>query len=237
MSYGLAAFGMPDTSWAWESDGPRFNIYTQGYEKADGRGRFVFKTKPAYPPDTNGSRWPTSVPTLALEPFRLGEFQQKGLTVGPAEQTDAGRFVHRRALGESVNWFAGGSTISGFERSDLDSFTFAPRGLTFSQAHLRPEIPCRRGGPDFSSAPACHADSRGWSGATRHDYGLSGIIGFPGARGCSIVSMICSRHAWRRNGIATSTACSTTAASPGRGTWKSPATRAARISTSRPLRT
>lgn len=31
----LAAFGMPDTSWAWESDGPRFNIYTQGYEKAD----------------------------------------------------------------------------------------------------------------------------------------------------------------------------------------------------------
>ena len=56
----LAAFGMPDTSWAWESDGPRFNIYTQGYEKADvDAGGSYSKT------DTSGSRWPTSVPTLA----------------------------------------------------------------------------------------------------------------------------------------------------------------------------
>ena len=52
----LAAFGMPDTSWAWESDGPRFNIYTQGYEKAD------VDEGGSY---TSGSRWPTSVPTLA----------------------------------------------------------------------------------------------------------------------------------------------------------------------------
>lgn len=29
--------------------------------------------------------------------------------------------------------------------------------------------------------------------------------------------MICSRHAWRRNGIATSTACPTTAAFAGKG--------------------
>lgn len=65
------------------------------------------------------------------------------------------------ALGESVNWFAGGSIISGFEDQIWDSFTFAPRGgLTFSPTY---DLKFHVGAAGLISPvrPLGHADSRG----------------------------------------------------------------------------
>ena len=93
------------------------------------------RRKPAYPPDTNGFTLAYKRSDFSWSHSDSVNFSKKGLTVGPAEQADAGRFVHG-ALGESVNWFAGGSIISGFEDRIWDSFTFAPRGgLTFSPTY------------------------------------------------------------------------------------------------------
>ena len=74
----LAAFGMPDTSWAWERTG-RASTYTRrAMKKADvDEGGSYSKTETAYPPDTNGLRWPISVPLTLAGAIRLGEFQQR----------------------------------------------------------------------------------------------------------------------------------------------------------------
>ena len=156
----LAAFGMPDTSWAWESDGPRFNIYTQGYGKADvDEGGSYSKTETGV---SAGYKWFTLAYKRSDFSWSHSDsvnFSKKG---SPWDQLNKLTLdaSFNGALGESVNWFAGGSIISGFEDQIWDSFMFASRRLDLL-AHLRPEIPCRRGGPDFSGASACHADSRG----------------------------------------------------------------------------
>ena len=98
----LAAFGMPDTSWAWESDGPRFNIYTQGYEKADvDEGGSYSKTETGV---SAGYKWFTLAYKRSDFSWSHSDsvnFSKKG---SPWEQADAGRFVQWRSgrVGELV---------------------------------------------------------------------------------------------------------------------------------------
>ena len=177
----LAAFGMPDTSWAWESDGPRFNIYTQGYEKADvDEGGSYSKTETGV---SAGYKWFTLAYKRSDFSWSHSDsvnFSKKG---SPWDQLNKLTLdaSFNGALGESVNWFAGGSIISGFEDQIWDSFTFAPRGgLTFSPTY---DLKFHVGAAGLISPvrplvmPIVGAEWR-----NEHDYGLSGIIGFPGTR-------------------------------------------------------
>ena len=177
----LAAFGMPDTSCAWESDGPRFNIYTQGYEKADvDEGGSYSKTETGV---SAGYKWFTLAYKRSDFSWSHSDsvnFSKKG---SPWDQLNKLTLdaSFNGALGESVNWFAGGSIISGFEDQIWDSFTFAPRGgLTFSPTY---DLKFHVGAAGLISPvrplvmPIVGAEWR-----NEHDYGLSGIIGFPGTR-------------------------------------------------------
>ena len=132
----LAAFSMPRLGWAEQPDGPRFNIYTQGYEKADvDEGGSYSKTESGV---SVGYKWFTLGYKRSSYSWSHSDsvnFSKKG------EPWDEMNKLSLDAsfdgyLNDTVSWFAGGTIISGFEDQVWDSFTFAPRGgLTFSPSY------------------------------------------------------------------------------------------------------
>ena len=177
----LAMFAMPGTSLAWESDGPRFSIYTQGYEKADvDEGGSYSKTETGV---SAGYKWFTLAYKRSDYSWSHSDsvnFSRKG---APWDQLNKLTLdaSFNGSLSESVSWFAGGSIVSGFEDQIWDSFTFAPRGgLTFSPNY---DFKFHIGAAGLISPvrplvlPMVGAEWR-----NEHDYGLSAIVGFPGTR-------------------------------------------------------
>ena len=177
----LAAIGMPDASWAWESDGPRFNIYTQGYEKANvDEGGSYSKTETGV---SAGYKWFTL--SYKRSDFSWSDSDSVNFSKKDSPWDQLNKLTldasFNGALSESVSWFAGGSLISGFEDQIDESFTFAPRGgLTFTPTY---DLKFHVGAAGLISPvrplvlPLVGAEWR-----SEHDYGLSGIIGFPGTR-------------------------------------------------------
>ena len=177
----LAAIGMPDASWAWESDGPRFNIYTQGYEKANvDEGGSYSKTETGV---SAGYKWFTL--SYKRSDFSWSDSDSVNFSKKDSPWDQLNKLTldasFNGVLNESVSWFAGGSIISGFEDQIWESFTFAPRGgLTFTPTY---DLKFHVGAAGLISPvrplvlPLVGAEWR-----SEHDYGLSGIIGFPGTR-------------------------------------------------------
>ena len=127
---------MPAASWAWESDGPRFNIYTQGYEKADvDEGGSYSKTETGV---SAGYKWFTL--SYKRSDFSWSDSDSVNFSKKDSPWDQLNKLTldasFNGVLNESVSWFAGGSIISGFEDQIWESFTFAPRGgLTFTPTY------------------------------------------------------------------------------------------------------
>ena len=165
--------------WAEQPDAPRFNIYTQGYEKADvDEGGSYSKTESGV---SVGYKWFTLGYKRSSYSWSHSDsvnFSKKG------EPWDEMNKLSLDAsfdgyLNDTVSWFAGGTIISGFEDQVWDSFTFAPRGgLTFSPSYDL-KLP-RRGGPDFPVRPLVPLVGAEWG--NEQDFGLSAMVGFPGTR-------------------------------------------------------
>lgn len=177
----LAAFSMPRLGWAEQPDGPRFNIYTQGYEKADvDEGGSYSKTESGV---SVGYKWFTLGYKRSSYSWSHSDsvnFSKKG------EPWDEMNKLSLDAsfdgyLNDTVSWFAGGTIISGFEDQVWDSFTFAPRGgLTFSPSY---DLKLHLGAVGLISPvrplvlPLVGAE---WG--NEQDFGLSAMVGFPGTR-------------------------------------------------------
>ena len=174
-----AGFAAPD-AWAEKTDGPRFNVFTQGYEKADtDEGGSYSKTQTGV---SAGYQWFTLSYTRSEYSWSHADAVHfsngKPWSALHKLSFDAafdGRFS------DTLGWFAAGSVVSGFEDEMWDSFSLAPRGgLTFSP----------------SSEWKFHAGAAGliapvrplllplvgveWRNAM--DYGLSAALGFPATR-------------------------------------------------------
>ena len=125
----LAALGMPAASWAWESDGPRFNIYTQGYEKADvDEGGSYSKTETGV---SAGYKWFTL--SYKRSDFSWSDSDSVNFSKKDSPWDQLNKLTldasFNGVLNESVSWFAGGSIISGFEDQIFSVHPLQRQGL------------------------------------------------------------------------------------------------------------
>ena len=161
-------------------DGPRFNVYTQGYGRADtDDGGSYSKVESGV---TVGYKWLT----FSYTRTKYDWSDSKSVKFSDGEPWDE---LNRLALDASfdgyvnewISWFASGTLISAFEDQIWDSFSFVPRGgLKFTPAY---DWSVRVGAAGFISPvrpiilPLVGVEWR-----NELDYGLSASVGFPATR-------------------------------------------------------
>lgn len=178
--FALAVLAWPRTGLAWEDEGPRFNVYTQGYGRADtDDGGSYSKVESGV---TAGYKWLT----FSYTRTKYDWSDSKSVNFSDGEPWDE---LNRLALDASfdgyvnewISWFAAGTLISAFEDQIWDSFSFVPRGgLKFTPAY---DWSVRLGAAGFISPvrpiilPLVGVEWR-----NELDYGLSASVGFPATR-------------------------------------------------------
>ncbi len=176
----LTAFAMPETARAEQPDGPRFNVYTQGYEKADtDEGGAYSKTESGV---SAGYKWFT----LA---YKQSEYSWSHANSVHFSKGTPWHTLHKLSLdasfdgmfNDTLGWFASGTILSGFEDEMWDSFTFAPRGgLTFMPSY---DWKFHVGAAGLiSPVRPLVLPMIGMEWRNEMDYGLSASVGFPATR-------------------------------------------------------
>lgn len=177
----LTVLAMPGAGMAWDSDGPRFNVYTQGYGRADADdGGSYSKVESGL---SAGYKWLTFSYTRTK--YDWSDSKSIGFSKGDEPWDELNRLSLDASfdgyVNESVSWFAGGTVISAFEDQMWDSFSFVPRvGLKFTPTY---DLAVRVGAAGLiSPVRPIVLPLVGLEWRNELDDGLSGSLGFPGTK-------------------------------------------------------